>query len=176
MAEAQFGTHTTLAQQIVAAFDAKSAPSDVVVEAMREALHLAEPYLFHGTTMEHEERLDYLRESALVASVVWDLWRDYGEWPKWRQVVDRYIAEYGAFSDEASEAAVAAANKPGSGVFAVRPANEDAQNRSHAHHRWILSVDRMIHEERRWRWAQALGDDGVAYRTFLCLLQEMRAA
>jgi hypothetical protein len=120
-------------------------------------------------------RLDDLREPALVRAAVWDLWRDYEDWPTWRQVVDRLVTSLGISSADASDAVVVAASTPDTGVHAVYPSH--LFSRVHrcddmADFRWIIEEDFMAEEETKYQWRALLGEDGLRYRTAITLLMD----
>lgn len=154
------------------------ARSAAVLEAVRKQLRRFKEWPFRWQEWDDPfdpDRMEDSRNPAFVRAVVWELYRDFNEWPTWREVCRRLVSLLEIGAEQASDAAIGATKDEDTGVRAVFPSHMFA--RSHrcddmADWRWILTADEMVLEEVRYQWRLLLGEDGLKYRTALTLLMD----
>jgi hypothetical protein len=124
---------------------------------------------------------DYNRALAsmtpIVRAVVWELWRDYHEWPGWRDVACRLMTWLDIDFQEGSWLAGdfgRHTDRGNTGLIVEHPYHLRPPNRTRsdsARHLWrTASFEDMVHQERLYQWRIVLGEDGLRYRTPVTIL------
>ena len=112
---------------------------------------------------------------SVTKAVVWELWRDFGEWPSWHDVTSRISTWLDTdFSDSSAIAGTAKLhNENRTGIVIEHPWHLRRENQRHDIATWLWRLDsyeEMALQERIYQWRIVLGDDGVRYRTPLAAL------
>lgn len=101
-------------------------------------------------------------------AAVWELWRDYSEWPDGHQVVDRLATWLGITTEQARKIELAARSYRWKGQhFEAEPATfaGTLTTARLLDYRWYFTdVAEAYFQEELYQWFQLLEDDGYVYR------------
>jgi hypothetical protein len=131
-----------------------------------------------GDEWRSEKYSEAMRSMCPVTkAVVWELWRDFGEWPNWYQVSSRISTWLD--TDFSDSSAIAGSSKfhieNETGIVIEHPWHLRRENKRHDIATWLWRLDtyeEVLLQERICQWRILLGEDGLRYRTPLAHLLE----
>jgi hypothetical protein len=126
---------------------------------------------------EHDDAENSRQYVPVLLAVVWELWRDYQEWPDGSQIADRLVTWLNVPAKEARQVVTASLRDPWRGQrFNAEPAPGLNSMAPPEEYRWYIhDIGEAYFQEELFQWRKLLADECVPYQVpFVSFASENR--